>query len=97
LIQVTLLEVTGSVLHGHPKAELERPPVIQDEAVTIGPHLLNAWGAPALELSRRIFNEIWQSWGLAQSWNYDPDGTRRWYSETGDRVNRTITLAQPGI
>jgi len=94
LIQATLLEVSGTVLYGHPGAEPERPRAIQDESVTIGPYLLNAWGEPAIELSRRIFNEIWQSWGIAQSWNYERDGSRRWYGETGDRLrNRPVTLS----
>ncbi len=94
MIQVTLLEVSGSVLHGHPTGRPDPQRPIEDERVTVGPYLLNAWGEPAIELSRKLFNEIWQSWGIAQSRNYEQDGTRRWYTQAGERVrSRPVILS----
>lgn len=81
LVQVSILGAAGSLLLGAPHAdESERP--IEDDEVLLTPVIIHAWDERQ-DVERGVFNEMWQAWGFAQSWNYR-DGRPIQYDTAGD-------------
>lgn len=86
LIQLAVLGVEGTRLHGAPRADTDERP-IEDDEVVLTAVIINSWDElPGAE--RALFDEMWQAWGRPRSWNYDADGRAIEYDDLGNRYSR---------
>lgn len=87
LVQLAVLGVKSTRLHGAPHADTDERP-IEDDEVVLTPFVINSWDElPTAE--RALFDEMWQAWGRPRSWNYDAEGQPIEYDDLGNRYSRT--------
>ncbi len=76
LMSVRLLSVQGSVLGGQRAFMRGFGGRCDRQDVEIEPMLVTNWEKDSGPALRRIFDVIWQAWGVRRSPCYNPDGTR---------------------
>jgi hypothetical protein len=87
LVQLAVLGVEGTRMHGAPHADTDER-ALEDDEVVLTAFVMNSWDElPGAE--RALFDEMWQAWGFPRSWNYDTDGEPIEYDELGNRTSRT--------
>lgn len=88
LVSVHLLDVGQTVIEGSPDARHD-PHILQTEAdVALTPVVLHAWGEPAEEQIKDLFDEMFQVWHRRESPNFYEDGSHVQYDDYGRRIPR---------
>lgn len=78
-VQLALISVDTSQLFPHPHADqvIGRP--VSGSPLLMTPRLMTEWGETAAEVTHRMFDEIWQSWGTPRCSHYDESGNFRFF------------------
>lgn len=73
-LAVSLLGVNGSLLGGRAEFVNGDPRSFMHPEVVIEPIIVNDWESELPAALRRLFDVMWQAWGIAQSESYDQQG-----------------------
>lgn len=86
MVSVRLLDVGGSLLKTFQNDPWYGQHQQTDPDVYLTPVVINAWGPPAAEQTRQVFDEMWQAWHFPACQSYYPDGTHHRYDDRGNTV-----------